>query len=143
MEAPARDPLSPDTSNAWPPQRHRTWFGIAGAPAAWFVQFGAGWYISGNACLLNTPSWGGLGPGQVWALEALVAVLCLGTAAAALWIALLDWRASANTRISEIHATGRPDYLAAVALLVSSAFLLAVLYNGLAQLMLPLCEAIR
>ena len=137
------DPLSPDTQNRWAPQRRRTWFGIAGGPAAWVFHLSAGWYVSGNACLQGTPSWGPFSGGAVWWLEALVALVCVGTAAAALWVAVLDWRASDNTRITAIHATARPDYLAAVALLVSAAFLLAVCYDTLAQLMLPLCQRIR
>ncbi|MFI4928088.1 MAG: hypothetical protein ACHP7E_10430, partial [Burkholderiales bacterium] len=129
MNAPAQeDPLSPDTRNWWAPQRRRTWFGIAGGPLAWALHIAGGWYVSGNACLLRSPQWGPLSRGDVWMLEAFVAIVCIAIAAAALGVAVLDWRASANRRITEIQADARPDFLAAVALIVSSSFLLAVLY---------------
>jgi hypothetical protein len=144
MNAPAHeDPLSPDTRNWWAPQRRRTWFGIGGGPLAWGLHIAGGWYVSGNACLLGSPQWGPLSRGDVWVLEAFVAIACIAIAAAAVVVAVLDWRASANRRISDIQADARPDFLAAVALIVSASFLLAVLYDALAQLMLPLCETIR
>lgn len=144
MNTPAPDdPLSPGTHNWWPPQRRRTWFALLGGPFAWGLHIMLGWLVSGNACLLHTPNWGPLSKTTSWVLEGLVGVVCIGMAAAALWVAILDWRGSANHRINHIHDPDRPDFVVAAAVLVSASFVLANIYNGLAQIMLPLCEAVR
>ena len=144
MNARATDEaLSPDTHNHWAPQRRRTWFAIFGGPVAWGMHLAGGWYVSGNACLRGNATWGRLAVGDVWMLELAVAIACIAMSAAALLVAVLDWRAAPALRLSEIHAPDRPDFLVAVALLVSSVFLLGVGYDALAQLMLPLCEAVR
>jgi hypothetical protein len=144
MATPAPEhPLSPGTDNAWPRQRRRTWFAIAGAPAAWVLHLCGGWYVSGNGCLLGTRRWGSLSAGDVWTLQVVVAIACIALAGAALAVGILEWRASDNRRLTEVQASARPDFLAAVAVMVAGAFLLAVVYNSLAQLVLPLCEATR
>lgn len=135
--------LSPDTANQWPRPKRRIWFSIAGAPLAWYAHLLAGWYAAGSSCTMRSLDWHHFGPTGVRVLHAAIAVVCIGVAAAAVVVAVGCWRASTLHKVTEIHGHARPEFLAGVAMLVSSVFLLAVCYDALAQAMLPLCAWIR
>jgi hypothetical protein len=113
------------------------WFAIFGGPAAWAVQGLLGWYIASRACL------GGLSVGAERALEILLSVGALALGIAALSIGWRAWRRSGEHDLSAIAATGREDFLAATAVLVSLAFCIGMVWGALPAFILPGCERMR
>ncbi|WP_028996586.1 hypothetical protein [Azohydromonas australica] len=142
-EASSMSPEALHTHNVWPRPAWWVWFGVLGGPLAWAAQLALGWFVSGSACMAGTPHWGALSKGGVQIVQALVAIACIAMALAALGCAWKAWRASRNQGITQIHANDRPDYLAAVGVVVSALFVAGLAWNAMAQLWLPLCERIR
>jgi hypothetical protein len=138
---PAGDPL--DTDNVWPRPRRSLWYGIVGGPLAWAVQTTLGWLVEGVSCLGGRTDWTDATARESRLLQWVVVVFCLLIVGGALAVALTAWRAAGRDAATKIEAFGRPDFLTAVALVVSSMFLIAVLWTGLTQIFLPLCEVTR
>lgn len=141
---PPREPAFA-TGNDWPRPALRIWLAIAAGPLAWGAQIALVWFVEGLTCLR-----GQLGPslalsnGTLRGLQAAISLLCIAAVAAALVTALAAWRHDDDEhRAGEIQAHTRPQFLAAIALLVSSVFLVATLWVALSQVWLPLCEKIR
>jgi hypothetical protein len=125
-----------NTAYAWEPPARRIWIGILGAPLAWAAQGLIGWFISARACA-------GEIDGNVRTLEVVVSLLALIVALTGFWIGLLAWRRSGDRGLAAIRAEVRPDFLAAVAMIVSAAFSLGIVWAGLSAFLLPMCERMR
>lgn len=123
----------------------RIWYGIFAAPVAFGLQEMLDWLISSGACPSGAPA----DVGGVPLFTNTRPILCgIGVAAviaalAALWVGVTAWRQSHDPSFLSIKAQRRTDYLAAAAMLVSAAFLIAILWQFLAVFALPECEMMR
>jgi len=128
-----------------PPVAARIWYGIFAAPVAFGLQEMLDWLISSGACPSGAPADVGGVPlftntkVILWVISA-VAIIA---AVAALWVGISEWRRSHDPSFLSIKAHLRTDYLAAAAMLVSAAFLLAILWQAVVVCVLPQCEMMR
>lgn len=136
---------SPTPAAARTPPSWRIWYAILAAPIAFGLEESLGWLIANGSCPVGSPAGTG---GTVLVGDARSVLIGVGAGALvasliALWIGILEFRASADRSIASIHAHGRGDYLAAIALLVSFVFTLGVLLESVAMFVLPTCEIMR
>lgn len=133
-EAAARTPPSP-----------LIWYGILGAPVAWAVEEMLGWLLNSGSCPSGSPAGVGGTPTILGAREILlgVAAAALLAALAALAIGIKEWSSSQDCGLSSIQSRARSDFLAAIAVLVSFVFTLAILLESAALFILPTCEIVR
>jgi hypothetical protein len=118
-------------------------FGVLGAPAAWAAQGLLGWLFASAVCGPRPNEIGWLGESGLRALEIAIGVVALAVGVAALWNAIQAWRRSADPGLAAVHGRATPDFLAAVALFVSAAFTLGILWALLPALMLSPCRVVR
>jgi hypothetical protein len=74
------------------PAGRALWFGLLGAPIAWFVHFLAIWAIAEWGCLAGWGRFAILGLDVVVALVGIAAILALPIVAAAAFTAWRNWR---------------------------------------------------
>ena len=110
------------------------WFGLLGAPFAWFVQHILGFGLTQAACNLASRQWSiALDPLTLAAtIAATVIALLAGAAAVAAYVATRD----AGTEIPE----ARIQFLATVGVVITPIFLAIVLMSGISVLALPGCH---
>lgn len=118
-------------------------FGVLGAPAAWAAQGLLGWLFATAVCGPQPNQIGWFGESGLRALEIAIGLIALIVGVAALWNALQAWRRSADPSLAAVHGRATPDFLAAVALFVSAAFTLGILWALLPALMLSPCRVVR
>lgn len=116
----------------------RLWYAVGGAPAAWVLQSSIAWFITGRACADGSAS----GTTRVLLLGVGLAALAAG--GYAVLIALNAWRADTHSE-DVLHAEGRGliEYVAAAGFLVSSVFVLAIVWTALPAVMVDVCQGIR
>jgi hypothetical protein len=128
-----------------PPPPASIWYGIFAGPVAFGMQEIASWLISSGACPSGSPS--GIGGSALFSnSRAILWGLAAGAfllTAVALWIGIAAWRQSQDPSFLSIRARGRPDYLAAAAMLVSAVFLIAILWQTVGVFVLSACEIVR
>ncbi len=119
----------------------RIWFAIIAAPLAWAVQQWLVWFLDTHAC--SQIRFWGLSPAAARGWELAAAVATWAVAVAALVASLGAWRRSRDPDVEHVQGRTRPDYMAAVALLVSASFALATFWAGWPVLILRACEPLR
>jgi hypothetical protein len=119
------------------------WFGVLGAPFAWALQGLLGWFVAAGGCGHANPSVRWLSDAGVRGAEMVISLIALLIALGALGVGIRAWRASADRSLLAVHARARPDFVAAAALLISAVFVLAIVWAGLADFILPACENVR
>ena len=72
-----------------------------------------------------------------------ISLIALAFALVALSIGVRAWRRSQDTRLTSVHASERPDFMAAVTLFVAAAFTLGIVWSAFGPLFLRGCELIR
>lgn len=117
-------------------------------PAAWTIQLLVGFGISSNACpLTSTPD-----PHPGFSGEAtLLIVLQFGCMLAAVASGLMSWQQWRRVRLEKkdsehSHLTigeGRTRFIAISATLSAGVFTVAILFNMLEPLLIPLCWSLR
>jgi hypothetical protein len=121
-------------------------FGIAGGPAAWFLQFNAGYALASWPCFPGDHRMRLPMDGYAWSWPAMVGIMIAGVliALAALWI---SWRNLQNTRTEHsgghghlmATGTGRTRFLALWGVVLGAGFALASLVSVVAFVVLPRC----
>lgn len=121
-------------------------FAVAGGPAAWFLQFNAGYALASWPCFPDDHRMQLPMDGYAWSFPAMVAVMIAGVviALAALWV---SWRvlqrtheeASGDHRQLLAAGTGRTRFLALWGIVLGSGFAVASLVTGVAFVFLPRC----
>lgn len=113
----------------------RTAIGLFGAPIAWLAQFSLSEPLAAQACYpnqtpLSAPVWG--------SLTAMLAAISLACFAAALVSGFIAWR---SWRQAEGKAAGenRNRFLAKLSLMSSFIFIVAVIFNSFAVLLVSPC----
>ncbi len=122
-----------------PPAPSRgAWFALFGAPAAWALQGVIVWLVEARACHSTLASGDAL-PAGVRASGIGLAIVAGAVAVAA----LLTGVDGARHGRGLLDVRTRPDFLAVAGVLVSAAFLIAILLTGYASAMLDLCRGMR
>jgi ubiquinol-cytochrome c reductase cytochrome c subunit len=128
MRAPAE--LSPRA-----PGSPLLWFAVLGAPLAWALQFGLGYWLSNARCGVAGERWGiGL---ATWSLVA--GLVALAVAAAAGLTALALFRRTAEAGENGPPPAGRIHFLATVGLTVAPLFLFLIAMTAAGVLVLVPC----
>ena len=132
------------------PHRHRVGslalaFGVAAGPLAWGVHLVVNYGIASHACFpgAGPRSQAPAGAGLWWLLLS-IDLIAIAVAAAATLVSYRSWRATRRElagRASDLLeiGEGRTRFLALWGLLTGVGFLLAVVFDGVALLVLPLC----
>jgi len=134
-----RTTLATTVDTALPPTTGRLWFALFAPPVAWAVEAAAAWWLVGTACSRadappSIPLRGLLLGGTV--IGGVIAVV-------ALLLALDAWRDSLDPGVTRLRSRTRPDFIAAVAMLVAVSFLIGILLTGFAAVMLDICQVMR
>lgn len=125
----------------------RLWLGLFGAPMAWAFQIALSEPLAARACYpdrapLPEPSWEGW-----FVVMPAVSLACLGFALLSGWAALAAWRGRTNPepiagRDESLRLRrGRIRFLSRLGLMSSGLFIVAVVFNTLAVLLVPLCSS--
>jgi hypothetical protein len=117
--------------------------GIAAGPAAWSLQLLAKYALTAHYCFpgdiphAQMPS----GLGWVWPLMVAIDGVALLTAAAGAAMSLRHWRITREEAGGRMFAVaeGRARFLAVWGMLTGSGFILAILIDLIALLLVPLC----
>lgn len=110
------------------------WFAVLGAPAAYSVQLGLGYWLAQAACSPTGGEWGiAL---RTWAIvvTALAAAVAVGSGLTSLWL---------YRRTGDRHdppPAGRIAFLAAVGMTVSSLVLALILMTGVGVVTFHVCN---
>ncbi|HET9185968.1 MAG TPA: hypothetical protein VFN82_07450 [Solirubrobacterales bacterium] len=110
------------------------WFAVLGAPGAYAVQLGLGYWLVEAACSPTGGQWGiSLG---TWAIvvTVLAAVAALGAGLTSLWL----YRRTGDRH--EPPPAGRIAFLAAIGMTVSSLFFVLILMTGAGVLTFRVCN---
>lgn len=122
-------------------------FGVAGGPLAWGVHLVVNYGIASHACFPGAvprsqpPS----GVGGLWWLLLSIDLIAIAVAAAAALVSYRSWRATRRELAGRARdlveiGEGRTRFLALWGLLTGVGFLLAVVFDGVALWVLPLCQ---
>ncbi len=111
------------------------WFGVLGAPLAWGLQFGIGYWITQGRCSPGD-EWGS-GP-DLWTLVLTILAAAAAIAAAATAVAL--FRATAAAEAEGAPPAGRTHFLAIVGMAIAPLFLAIIVMNGVGVLVLSSCS---
>lgn len=110
------------------------WFAVLGAPAAWIVQLGLGYWLAEAECSPTGGQWGiSL---QAWGI--VVTALAAATAAAAGLTALALFRRDGDK--DDPPPAGRIAFLAWVGLTVAALFLVLIAMTGAGILAFHVCN---
>lgn len=119
-----------------------TWFAVLAPPLAWLAQLNLGWWIEAWSCGNDKGGYAWTGGGGAQWLQFGISVIALAVALLALVIGISKWRASASSGITA-DTSARPDFMAAIAVFMSAVFAVAIVWAGLATLLLPVCVTAR
>lgn len=112
----------------------RTWFGLAGGPAAWCAKAAAALWIEPADCMTAPAATARL----AWSPDSAVALACAMVAGAAMWSAVAAFTEAGGAAADD---DGAAALMGAAGFLVSGAFLLAIGFESLAVILLPSCGA--
>ncbi len=118
----------------------RLWTGVLLAPAAWVLMELIGYYIAARGC----DDGGGIhapGPTHPATLTVGLSVILTGVAAAALVIALGNWKHSHRSKGQPWE--GRERFMAKTGVIGSALFVVATLLFGVPALVLDVCQHVR
>ena len=112
------------------------WFGVAGAPLAWVIQFAVGYWITQAECSATGSQWGlSL---DVWAI--VVTVIAGGIALAAGFTAAVLFRASSEAETEGAPPLGRTRFLSIVGMAITPLFFFIIVMNGVGVAVLAACQ---
>ncbi len=110
------------------------WFAVLGAPLAWGLQFGVGYWITQARCSPGD-AWGAAP--DAWAL--VLTVLSAGLAIAAGATAAALFRATETADAKGAPPAGRTHFLATVGIAIAPLFVAIIVMNGVGVLTLSSC----
>jgi hypothetical protein len=102
------------------------------------------WLIASRACDDGSPGLGVLSEGMVRAVLLGLAGGALAAAGVGLTWSLRAWRSSTSEpSLTSVEGRGVDEYISFAGVLISSVFLLAIVWTGLAAVMVDVCEGAR
>ena len=133
------DPRPEATSTEHPariPPR-RLWFAILVPPAVWIAQGSLGWFFGERGCTTMSLT-------TVRTVTGLISLAALGAVIAALIVGWGNWhRTSPHPDVRHVEGWDRMDFMAASGFLVSSIFVLGVVWAGLSSVFINVCGGTR
>ncbi|MGJ0484060.1 MAG: hypothetical protein ACR65R_05935 [Methylomicrobium sp.] len=128
------------------PCKLRLLLALVGAPSAWLIQLIVSEPLAAYACFpyqvpLSAPIWE-----KLPVLLAAISLICLGVALFSGYLAWKSWHELAHEpeehgkEIAEVKS-GRPRFLIILGLMSSFIFIVAVVFNACAVLLVPLCNS--
>ncbi len=116
------------------------WFGIVAAPVAWAVQGLFGWYFAGAGCA--NASMGGGGSLQI--ASTLISIAAAIVAVIGIVEGWRNWgRSGEPTRLEAAEGRTRTQYVAAAGALISSIFLVGIVWAGIGADIVNACGSAR
>ncbi len=116
------------------------WFGVVAAPIAWAVQGLFGWYFGGADCVNGSMA----GGGSLQVAETLISIGAAIVAIVGIVHGWRDWgRSGEPTRLEAANGRTRTQYVAAAGALVSSIFLIAIIWAGIGGVIVNACGSAR
>jgi hypothetical protein len=112
------------------------WFGVAGAPAAWVLQFAIGYWIGWAECSATGSQWGI--SISVWSI-AVTAVAAVSAVAAGLTAAAMFMAVDAEVD-DDPPPSGRVRFLAIVGMAITPLFFAMIVMNGVGAAVLAHCH---
>jgi uncharacterized membrane protein len=110
------------------------WFAVLGAPGAYALQLGLGYWLAEAQCSPTGSEWGISLATWAVVVTALAAAVAIAAGIASIWLYRRD---------SDRHApppSGRNAFLAAVGMTVSTLFLVLILMSGAGVLAFHVCN---
>jgi hypothetical protein len=112
------------------------WFGVAGAPAAWVVQFAVGYWIGWAECSPTGSQWGI----SIVAWSIVVTAAAAACAAAAGVTAAALFRGVDAEQDDDPPPSGRIRFLAIVGMAITPLFFAMIVMNGVGAAVLHDCH---
>lgn len=110
------------------------WFAVLGAPGAYSVQLGVGYWLTEAACSPTGDQWGISLSAWAIVVTALAALVAVGAGLTSIWL---------YRRHGDRHdppPAGRVAFLAAVGMTVSTLFLVLILMTGVGVVTFRVCN---
>lgn len=133
------------------PERNRValgtlWFGLFGAAAAWSVQTLVNYVVAAHTCYpklypLDTPT---IGPAALWWVTVIVSLVMLVVGVLGALAAVRSWSVTrhetgGHTQWALDTGAGRTRFMATAGLVTSAIFIVAILVNGAASVVVSPC----
>ena len=136
-------------ANTYPHETHhlsepRLWYGFSVAAVAWFVENAIGVIVSAEYCPANAPNWGFAGQTAVQVAVGIVVLALLIVAISGFAVAFKNWRTLAGRR-EFAHAEGisREAFMSVGGILISTFFIVGIVYSGIPLAILEQCMRAR
>ncbi len=124
-------PVSPES-----PASPLLWYGVLGAPTAWALQFGAGYWITEAQCSPSGGQWQFNASGWVIAIGAAALAVAIGSAATAVALFLR----TGDTPSDGPPPPGRIRFLAIVGMAIAPLFIAMIVMTTAGVLVLQPCN---
>ena len=112
------------------------WFAVLGAPIAWGIQFGVGYWITQGQCGVSGSGWET--SSQVWAI--VLTAIAATVAVSAGIVAVLLHRATRGVDKEDPPPDGRTYFLSMVGMAVTPLFTFIIVMNGVGANVLSPCH---
>lgn len=122
----------------------RLWYGLAAPIAAWVVEGMASFVFSDYACEGGKPFPHSFSRTTVVAALIVLAAVMLAIAISAGVVAWRTWRSLSRTpKVSAAEGRGRGEFMALTGLFISVVFSIAIVWSGLAPMIVGPCTVSR
>lgn len=136
-------------ANTYPVEPHRLpesrlWYGFSAAVGAWLLEGVVGVIVSAQFCPANAPNWGILGENGVRLALGLITIALLIVAISGAVVAYRNWQILAGGR-EFLHAEGisREAFMSFGGVLISTAFIVGIVWEGIPLVLLEQCMRAR
>jgi hypothetical protein len=118
-------------------------FGVLGAPSAWAIQEWSKYALTSHMCYPGSVP--AAAPGWLWPLLLVIDIAALIVALAAIFVSYRIWHKARDERQGDAGALaeigeGRTRFFALWGMVGGGAFAMAILFDLIAVLVLPLCR---
>jgi len=122
----------------------RLWYGFTVAAFAWLLEGAIGVIVSAQFCPANAPGWGIVGQNSVRLALGVVTIVLLILAISGAIVSFRNWQTlSGNSEF--VHAEGRTRdaFMSIGGIIISSVFIVGILWSGIPLIMLEQCMRAR
>lgn len=120
------------------------WYGLAAPVAAWVMEGMASFVFSDYACAQGKPFLHSFSRTAVVAALIVLAAVMLTIAISAGVVAWRTWRSLSRTaKVSEAEGRGRGEFMALTGIFISVIFSIAIVWSGLAPMIVGPCTVSR
>lgn len=125
------------------PER-RLWYGFTAAAFAWILEGAIGVIVSAQFCPADAPGWGILGQNSVRLALGVVTIILLIVAISGAVVSFRNWQTlSGGSEFAHSEGRTREAFMSIGGIVVSSVFILGILWSGIPLIMLEQCLRAR